>query len=345
MAAMKRCAMIALFAAAYLFAAGTAQAASQALIDAAKREGRVTWYTTLLLEEASGPLAAAFEKKYPQIHVDVIRKDGSAHLRNILDEAKAGAMKADVFDGTTTAAFLMKEGIAAPYAAESAKDIPARYKDPKGYWTAQVLYFQTLGYNSDLVPPGEAPKTYRDLLDPKWKGRLAWSVEEQLTGGLGFIVNVLDSMGEQNGTEYLGALAKQDIARIRTGINGVTLALAAKRYAVGVTVDNHHTRIADEKGAHVNWVAIEPVLGLSNNIGLIKGAPHPNAAKLLIDFNLSAEGQTVLKDGNHIPASEKVEAADPRLKRGFAVNYISPEKGVAYTEKGLAVYRRVFGNP
>jgi len=313
--------------------------------DAAKRDGRITWYTTLLVDEASGPLAAAFERRYPEIHVDVIRKDGSTHLRNIMDEAKAGAMKADVFDGTTTAAFLMKAGIAEPYKPESARDIPARYKDPDGYWTAQVLYFQTLGYNADLVRPQDAPKTYRDLLDPKWKGKLAWSVEEQLTGGLGFIVNVLDSMGEERGTEYLTTLANQDIARIRTGINGVTLALADKRYAVGVTVDNHHARIVDEKGAHVNWVAIAPVLGLSNNIGLIKGAPHPNAARLLIDFNLSIEGQTVLKNGNHIPASEKVEAADPSLKRGFAVNYISPERGVAYTEKGLAVYRRIFGNP
>ena len=329
--------------AALLVAASPTYAASPALITAAKHEGRVTWYTTLLLREASGPLAAAFEKKYPEIHVELVRKDGSEHLRNILAEAKAGAVEGDVFDGTTTAAFLMKEGIAEPYKAESAKDIPARYKDPDGYWTAQVLYFQTLGYNADLVPPGDAPKTYRDLLDPKWKGKLAWSVEGQLTGGLGFIADVLDTMGEQEGMAFLTALAKQDIGRVRTGINGVTLALAAKQYEIGVTVDNHHIRIADAKGANLRWVPIEPVLGLSNNIGLIRGAPHPNAAKLLIDFNLSPEGQTVLRDGSHIPASEKVEAADPSLKRGFRVNYISPEKGVAYTEKALSVYNLVFG--
>jgi iron(III) transport system substrate-binding protein len=337
---MSRYRNIAILAAALSVIAGAAQAATQALIDAAKHEGRVTWYTTLLADEASGPLAAAFEKKYPGIHVDFIRKDGLEHLRNILAEAKAGAMVADVFDGTTTAAFLMKEGIAAAYKAETAADIPARYKDPNGYWTAQVLYFQTLGYNSDLVRPSDAPKTYQDLLDPKWKGKLAWSAEDQLTGGLGFIVNVLDTMGDEKGEAFLGALAKQDLARIRTGINGVTRALAAKQYAIGVTVDNHHTVIASEKGAHVNWVALPPVLGLSNNIGLTKGALHPNAAKLLIDFNLSVEGQTVLKNGNHIPASERVEAADPSLKRGFAVNYISPEKGVEATMRAQAVFAK-----
>src|SRR5215510_2116224 len=202
------------FIAACVLTATSAHAASQALIDAAKREGRVTWYTTLLVDDASGPLAAAFEKKYG-IDVDFTRRDGSIQLRTILDEAKSGAMKVDVFDGTTTAAFVMKENLAESYKADSAVDIPAEYKDPNGYWTAQVLYFQTFGYNADLVPANQVPKSYRDLLDPKWKGKLAWSAEDQLTGGLGFIVNVLAAMGEREGMEFLTALAKQEPVRLR----------------------------------------------------------------------------------------------------------------------------------
>src|SRR4051812_39971311 len=177
---MKRIAAIAFL---LISLAGRAEAAAQALVDAAKREGRVVWYTTLLLDEASGPLASAFEKKYPGIHVDVIRKDSSEHLRIIMSEARSGAKVADVFDGTTTAAFLMRDGVAEAYKAESAADIPARYKDPNGYWTAQVLYFQTLGYNADMVPASEAPKNYQDLLNARWKGRLGWTVDDQLTGG------------------------------------------------------------------------------------------------------------------------------------------------------------------
>jgi ABC-type Fe3+ transport system substrate-binding protein len=327
--------------AACFIAASTANAASQALIDAAKREGRVTWYTTLLVDDASGPLAAAFEKKYG-IDVDFKRRDGAIQLRTILDEAKSGTMKVDVFDGTTTAAFVMKEGLAEAYKADTASDIPAEYKDPNGYWTAQVLYFQTLGYNPDLVPANEVPKSYRDLLDPKWKGRLAWTAEEQLTGGLGFIVNVIATMGEREGMEFLAALAKQDLVRLRDGINGVTVALAAKRYPIGITVDNHHTVIANEKGGNVKWFYFEPVLGLSNNIGLIKGAPHPNAGKLLIDYILSVEGQTVLRAGHHIPSSSKVDPAVRELKGGFKVNYISPAQGVVQTEKARAIYRQLF---
>jgi len=327
--------------AAFLFAATTAHAASQALVDAAKREGHVTWYTTLLVDDASGPLAAAFEKKYG-IDVDFIRRDGALQLRTILDEAKSGAMKVDVFDGTTTAAFVMKENLAEPYKADTAADIPAEYKDPNGYWTAQVLYFQTLGYNADLVPASEVPKSYRDLLDPKWKGKLAWSVDDNLTGGLGFIINVLETMGEREGMDFLSALSKQELARVRTGINGVTVALSAKQYPLGITIDNHHTVIANAKGGNVKWFYFEPVLGLSNNIGLVKNAPHPNAGKLLIDYILSVEGQTVLKQGHHIPASSKVEPEVRDLKGGFRVNYISPAQGVAQTEKGLAIYRQLF---
>jgi ABC-type Fe3+ transport system substrate-binding protein len=327
--------------AACLIAASTADAATQGLIDAAKREGRVTWYTTLLVDDASGPLAAAFEKKYG-IDVDFTRRDGSIQLRTILEEVRSGTMKVDVFDGTTTAAFVMKEGLAEAYKADTAVDIPAEYKDPNGYWTAQVLYFQTLGYNADLVPASEVPKSYRDLLDPKWKGKMAWTAEPQLTGGMGFIVNVLATMGEREGTAFLAALAKQDLVRLNNGINGVTVALAAKQYPLGITVDNHHTVIANEKGGNVKWFYFEPVLGLSNNIGLIKSGPHPNAGKLLIDYILSVEGQTVLKQGHHIPSSSKVEPAVRDLKGGFRVNYISPAQGVAQTEKAQAIFRQLF---
>ena len=327
--------------AAFLLVVTTAHAASQALIDAAKREGRVTWYTTLLVDDASGPLAAAFEKKYG-IDVDFNRRNGELQLRTILEEARSGTMKVDVFDGTTTAAFVMKENLAEAYKADTAADIPAEYKDPNGYWTAQVLYFQTLGYNADLVPANEVPKSYRDLLDPKWKGKLAWSVDDNLTGGLGFIINVLETMGERDGRAFLSALSKQELARVRTGINGVTVALSAKQFPLGITIDNHHTVIANEKGGNVKWFYFEPVLGLSNNIGLVKRAPHPNAGKLLIDYILSVEGQTVLKRGNHIPASSKVDPEMRDLKGGFRVNYISPAQGVAQTERAMAIYRQLF---
>src|SRR6185436_13861110 len=142
-------------------------------------------------------------------------------------------------------------------------------------------------------------------------------------------VNVLAAMGERDGMAFLTQLAKQDLVRLNNGINGVTVALAAKQYPLGITVDNHHTVIANAKGGNVKWFYFEPVLGLSNNIGLITGAPHGNAG-------------TVLKAGHHIPSSSKVEPEVRDLKGGFRVNYISPAQGVAMTEKAQAIYNQLF---
>ena len=99
---------------------------------------------------------------------------------------------------------------------------------------------------------------------------------------------------------------------------------------------------AHARAASQALIPAEPVLGLSNNIGLVRNAPHPNAGKLLFDFNLSVEGQIVLRNGNRIPASAKVEAPEPGLKQGFRVNYVSPAQGVAPTEKGEAALKEIW---
>jgi iron(III) transport system substrate-binding protein len=317
-------AVLALSFAAAMSAAVSARAAASALENDANREAIVVWYTTLL-DEASKPLAAAFEQKYPGVKVEVTRFGSSDMLREILKEASIPRVHVDVFDGTTTADALVRAKVVQPWIAPSSADIPARYKDRNGYWTAQVLYFQTLGYNADLVPENEAPKTYADLLDPKWKGKLAWSIDEDsLTGGMGFIANILRELGEDSGTAYLRALQAQDVAEVKGGIGGVTLALVDKQFPIGVAIDNHHTVIADAKGAHVRWIAAPPVLALSNNIGLMADAPHPNAGMLLIEFNLSVEGQTILRNANHVPASTKVDPIDPSLRQVGRENYVSP---------------------
>jgi len=165
-----------------LLVAAPARAAVPALESDANKEGRVVWYTTLL-EEASKPLAAAFEKRHPGIKVEVARKNGSATMRTLREETD------------------------------------------------------------------------------------------------------------------------------------------------------------------VRWVAASPVLALSNNIGLMAGAPHPNAGMMLIEFNLSPEGQRILRDSNHIPASSKIDALDPALKKGFRSVYVNPAAALAYTERGREAYAEIWKKP
>jgi len=321
--------------------AGPARAADASLVARAEREGQVRWYTTLLVEDAVRPLLDAFQRRHPAIAVEFVRASSTENARKIVAEAEAGATRADVFDGTTTAAVLMQAGLIEPYRAESARDIPDQYKDPDGFWTAQVLYFQTLGYNADLVAATDVPKTFADLLDPKWRGRIVWSVDDGLTSGAGFVANILLTMGEQDGMAYLSRFKTQEIAAMRGGGNAVLKAVAAKKYPLGLPIFNHHTLIERAKGANVDWVKLEPLIGFSNNIGLLKNAPHPDAGRLLIEFILSTDGQTALRNAHHLPASAKVDASDARLKTGFRVNFISPAMAARHMARWQSVFNEL----
>jgi len=319
-----------------------ARAADQALIDAARKEGKVRWYTVILVDEGIGPLVAGFKQRYPGIEIDVTRANAVENARKIIDEDKAGHHEADVFDGSTTAAPLFQAGLIAPYKADSAKDIPDRYKHPEGYWTALLLEFLAPGYNADLAKAEDVPKSYQDLLDPKWRGKLMWSAGQNLTGGPGFAANVTTVMGERDGVAYLEKLKRQDIIDIKGTGHDVIEALSAGRAPIALQIFTHHTVLERALGHHVEWIKMEPVLGFGNNIGLLKHAPHPNAGKLLIDFILSPEGQTVIRNANHIPASSKVDAAVPGLKNGFKVNYVSPLDVTERNAEWQATFNRIF---
>src|SRR3954467_13165144 len=152
-------------------AQGRAQAADAALIEAAKKEGEVVWYSTQIISQLVRPVSAAFEKKYPGIKVRATRANASEVAVKIFNESRAGRVQSDVFDGTTTVVPLKKEGYVLQWQPDSAKEYPADLKDPEGYWVANNLFIITPGFNTGLVARGSEPKTYEDLLDPKWRGK------------------------------------------------------------------------------------------------------------------------------------------------------------------------------
>lgn len=320
----------------------TAAHAQDALYEAAKREGRVTWYSVILGEEAALPLARAFEARYPGITVDHKRGNTVANATKLVNESKSGGVKGDVFDGSTTVALLLEAGLVEPYIPMSATAIPERYRDPQGRWTAVLLEFLTIGYDARKVAPADVPKRREDLLDPKWRGQMIWSASPGLTGGAGFVANTLTEMGDAAGVAYLTQLSKQDITAHNGDGHAVIGEIAKGRFPLGLQIFNHHTFLERSKGHDIRWVKMEPVLSFSNNMGLVKGAPHPSAGKLFIDFALSPEGQAIIRDGRHIPSSDKVEALEPDLKHGFRVNYVSPVLAAEKMSGWLSVYRRIF---
>ena len=140
-----------------------------------KKEGEVVWYTTQIVSQLVRPVTAAFEKKYPGIKVRATRANATETAVKILNEAKAGRLQADIFDGTTTVVPLKAEGHVLQWLPDAAKDYPAQVKDPQGYWIANNLFVITPGFNTSLIPRGKEPRTFADLLNPSLRGKMAWN--------------------------------------------------------------------------------------------------------------------------------------------------------------------------
>src|SRR5262245_43615553 len=154
---MRRSALVAALAFVAMAASGAADAADPALIEAAKKEGKVVWYTTLIVNQAIRPLKAAFEKKYPGVELQYARADETPTAAKILEEGVAGRVQADVFDGITNMIPLKRARLLASYAPAAAGQYPPELKDAEGHWNALLLYVFTPGTNTTLVPKNRAP--------------------------------------------------------------------------------------------------------------------------------------------------------------------------------------------
>jgi iron(III) transport system substrate-binding protein len=311
-----------------LVAARPSAAADAALIEAAKKEGQVVWYTTLIVNQIIRPIKEAFEKKYPGVQLQYTRADDLVTSAKILAEGKAGRVQADIFDGIANMLPLKEAGMLVPFSPPNAADYPADFRDKDGYWTAVVMYVFALGINTSLVPKDKAPKQFSDLLDPKYAGKMAWN-GSSMAGAYGFIANVLTTMGQDRGMEYLRALAKQRVVNIEASSRAVLDQVISGEYWINLMAFNHHTVISAAKGAPSDWVVIEPTPVTLDAVGLLKDAPHPNAARLLIDYLTSEEGQKVFQKNNYLPVLPSVPPTVATLRPkegGFKANFLKPEE-------------------
>ena len=319
-----------------------ALAADQALIDAAKKEGEVTWYTTSIVDQFVRPAAQAFEKKYG-IKVNFIRSNAIEIELRVSNEAKAGRIQADLVDGTTTSITLKKMNLVEKWTPNV--DLPERYKDPEGYWMASQEYVLMPGYNTDMIPKGTEPKTFEDLLNPKFKGKMVWNTTPSSSAGQGFVGLVLMEMGEEKGRAYLAQLAKQDIAGMKAAARQVLDQVVAGEYAIALQIFHNHTTISQARGAPVYFLKVEPGLGVVLPMSVLKNAPHPNAGKLLFDFILSEEGQKLMAESGELPVLPSVPPKVAALRPGpdtFRAIYLPPEKLAASIPPWTKIFDEYF---
>ena len=289
-----------------------AKAATDAgVVDKAKAEGEVVLYTAWGLDTVQA-IHKAFAKKYPFIKFDVHRS-GSERLLNLaITEHKQKVFRADLFSGSHLAMINHKKvGHLQKYLSAEQRAFPKEYKDADGFWTAFYMDTRVLAYNTRMVSREELPKTYEDLLLAKWKSKMAMDDADYILYG-----SLIEMMGRERGLGFMKKLAQQDLI-IRSGHSLLTQLLIGGEFPIYLDGFGSNIEKFKSQGAPIDWVALEPVIVSLNPVGLAVNAPHPNAARLLLDFLLSKEGQEVGRSVAKIPARQEVEPPYPRLTKGL----------------------------
>src|ERR1700688_28551 len=183
------------------------------LEDGARREGTVFIYSGMIVNQLLRPLTEAFEKKYPFIKTRYWRGDSNQVLVKVLSEMQANALEADLVEGSGMGAFTVAGSkIVQPFYSPMFEALREEDIAPDRTWAATRFRYIGLGYNTNYVSATEAPKNYDDLLNPRWKGKMAWHAGSDASGALVTITTLLATWGEQKTAAYLSRLAAQDIA-------------------------------------------------------------------------------------------------------------------------------------
>lgn len=255
------------------------------LLEGAKKEGRFVFYGSSNLD-ASRPFLEAFRKAHPYLTIGHYRSGDVNIYNKVANEAKAGRHEVDIIEIESSSAYaLIKGGLVDPYRSVEAPAIRAEFSDQRGLWHAYQYLVVGLGFNKNYVKESEVPRTYDDLLDPRWKGKMSLDADDQDIFG-----TLLDIWGQEKALAYFRKLAKQDIL-IRRGHTLQTQLLVAGESALAPWLYSHRPLMMIEKGAPIGLVFLEPVLSIPKMLLVAKQSPHPHAAALFIDWALSAEGQ------------------------------------------------------
>ncbi len=310
---------------------------ADASLEGAKKEGQLIFYASMDIQSAQR-LTAVFEKKYPFIKVEGTRIGSERMASRLIAEAQTKKVQADVVSQSGFDFYgVLQKGIFERYASPERSALPPEYRDDKGFWTIPGATLNVIAYNKKLVPLANVPKSFWDLTDAKWQGQLLMDENESK-----WMSGMVTYYGEAKAMDLMRKLARQAI-QFRTGHSLLqTLLAAGERPIVVVAFANGVDRLKNE-GAPIEWVTAEPVIGLTFGLGLVKNAPHPNAARVFIDFMLSREGQEVMGiSGYFVPRSD---VSSPILKEAPPKTKVIPLPMTLapHYDEYFQTYRKVMG--
>ncbi len=262
----------------------TAPDRQKVLEDGARREGRILIYAT---GTQADPLYEAFGRKYPFIRVESYKANSPSVTRRMMEEYAAHTYLADAIDLSVAGLRQMAEaGLLQSYRTPEHANYGPSAIGPDRYWTIDYESYVGLGFNTKIIPPPEAPRTYEDLLDPKWRGRMA-------VPGTTTLANWIGTMEMERGEPFVRRFAAQNIRVYEVSGRAVANLVVSGEVPLSPALFNSHIENSADQGAPVEWRALGGVYATTGAMALPARAPHPHAAMLFIDFILSREGQTL----------------------------------------------------
>jgi len=279
------------------------QSAHQAkLIEGAKKEGKLIWYTSMSTLSVK-PLVTMFLEDYPYVKVEFVHVSTGRIINRINTESVAGKSLFDVVSANSLAVIGNQ---LSPYLSREVAAYPRDIRDPQGRWTGFDYNYYILAYNTRMVSEKEIPKDYEDLLHPKWKGKISIDAGDYLWYGA-----LVSAWGMSKTDRYMNQLAIQNI-QFRSGHTLITQLIAAGESPLGFPYANTTERLK-EQGAPVDWVdTLDPIVTGLNYIGISAKPNNPNAARLFIDFILSKKGQEIIRSLGRLPVRADVKPIYPK---------------------------------
>jgi len=307
------------------------------LLDGAKNEGQLSIYTSNSV--VAGVVAQAFEKKFSFIKVSAWTAESPVQLRRVLEENRAARYIADVVESSPESIGILRrenllQEIYSPELAAYGDETKVKGNLGVLYWTNREIYF-SLGFNTKIIPPNEAPKVLKDLLEPKLKGNIGISGHST---GARWVGAVLDLAG----MDYLEKLARQDVRVHNVAGPAMRALVAAGEIPVTPTISQSNIIRAKRQGAPVDWRPMEPVMAAVGHSAMFKRLPHPHAALLFLDYLHSKEGQQVaMKEGVSSPRND-LTSQETKFKKTYLESKYSNEELETKIGEWDAILRKLF---
>jgi iron(III) transport system substrate-binding protein len=309
----------------------TGQDRERMLLEGARKEGMLTIYTSATVEDITA-LTTAFEKKYG-IKPAVWRASSEDVVQRAITEARGNRFAVDVFEtNSPEMESIQREKLLQEVRSPAIADLVAGAVRPDRQWIGDRVQLWVAAYNTNEIRKSDLPKSYQDLLDSKWKGKLGIEAAD-----VDWFQATVTALGERRGLKLFRDIVAKNGISVRKGHTLLTNLVVAGEVPMALTVYGYKAKQLKDEGAPIDWFVIPPQIGRFQGIGMARHAAHPHAAALFIDWVLSDDGQRVLANRDMLPANANVVSL-PNLPHSF----IDPAKFLDESDKWDRLYQQTF---